>query len=656
MNVKFRCISLFVLLLSTGVFAQHQNLGFYTAVKQDSVFLYLNKTPEPGQAFIVERKQGGGEYVRLTRTSVRAIYDGAHAVRVLGACYGPLQKALKVESEEQLLVKLRTDPYYGQVAMFMYRQAARVLGRLFIAGGNSPGSVYTFRITLTESDGTVIDSAERRVTVVEKKPNGVNGFTCAQKGEAILLSWKYPRWKGNMDDLAFQYMIFRKQGAGPFTRIHDIPLLRIEGFPLRYEDRNIIPGNTYAYRIVVVDVTGALSDARECIVHTEDVRAPARPGEIETHESGSSIIVSWNRHPEDDVTGYHVFRWAAGAKDSLRLTNKPLPCSSLSYRDSTADVGTSYFYAISAVDSAGNQSPCSNRIDALLTDKTPPGSPASFSARLKQGAVYVEWSPPGDPDVAGYKVRRGFTREHPFDLHAAVITSTCFTDSGTSDFPLKPGVSYFYSAAAIDTMGYEGEAAGAWVTIPDNEAPAVPGRVIAANNRGRGMTIKWNPSLAGDIAAYVVFRITDSDTAAFDTVESRILFSADRYVEKGKIYAYAVAGIDTAGNIGEKSFSHPVMCRDFDPPTSPAYVSALATQEGVKICWEPVGDFDLAGYKIFRGRLPTATGELCFFVTAGTHCWIHAQGIAGYWYWIRAVDTSGNMGASSPAAEVKNRP
>ncbi len=57
---------------------------------------------------------------------------------------------------------------------------------------------------------------------------------------------------------------------------------------------------------------------------------------------------------EGDLAGYNVFRWVEGGqpqKLNTQLIQVP------SYRDETIEPGKKYFYAVSAVDLRGNESP-----------------------------------------------------------------------------------------------------------------------------------------------------------------------------------------------------------------------------------------------------------------------------------------------------------
>ena len=653
--IRYQKLGFVLLFICLGsVQAQRPALDFFTAVKGDSVFLYLNQTPRIGQGFIVERRgPEDTDFERLTPTPIMPVLDAGQARRILGDYYEDLVFALKMDSKEGLLVKLRTDPYYGQIAMLMDRRAARILGRYFPAGNHMPEATYGYRITLVDRAGKPVGSAEHEIVIRENVPEPVPSFSCRQEKNVALLEWEYPEWSGDMTDLTFQFMLFRSDDRGAFQRIHEHPLLRLEGFPLQFTDKDIQPNHVYAYRMVAVNACGLLSDPVEIVLNTRDLIPPARPDGLVTEERRNGIALTWNPSLESDVVGYHVWRWKAEETDSVQINDSLIPAGQTLYVDTSTVFGTGYFYAVSAVDEAGNQSPHSNRMDGLITDKIPPRPPRSLSASLVDHTVYLSWSPSPDPDVAGYEIRRGYDEETAYKLQEQWIADTSFTDDGTQGSSWIPGGRYYYSVVAVDTMTYKSTPVGAWMTIPDDEPPHAPGRVLAENHLGREIRIRWNPSVSGDVSLYRVMRIAYGDTTQLDVFGISDRHYTDAALEKGSTASYGVAAVDTAGNISEISVSDPVTLRDFHPPTTSAHVTAALSEKGVQIRWEPVGDFDLAGYNVYRGDLPTSVGKRLNSDPIAETEWIDNEGKNGHWYWVRSVDTSGNESGNSETVNVR---
>ncbi len=117
--------------------------------------------------------------------------------------------------------------------------------------------------------------------------------------------------------------------------------------------------------------------------------------------------------------------------------------------------GVTYYFAIKAIDDAGNQAAISNVVkwDWIL-DTAPPAAPSGVAAAVENGggAVRVRWSANAEPDLAGYTVYRGFSVGGPYQaLNATPIGATEYVDSG-----LPPGTAaVWYQVTASDLTGNE---------------------------------------------------------------------------------------------------------------------------------------------------------------------------------------------------------
>ena len=99
-----------------------------------------------------------------------------------------------------------------------------------------------------------------------------------------------------------------------------------------------------------------------CVTPT-DTFPPATPGEPRGVPEPGRITIEWDAVASADVAGYLVLR-GDGTGDRLQqLTATPV--AEARYVDSTTQAGTSYVYAIVAVDKAGNRSAESVRVTVI---------------------------------------------------------------------------------------------------------------------------------------------------------------------------------------------------------------------------------------------------------------------------------------------------
>jgi hypothetical protein len=143
---------------------------------------------------------------------------------------------------------------------------------------------------------------------------------------------------------------------------HDETSLNKE--PLRtntYKDTSAVNGKTYYYIVRAVDSPirpwKESLDSPEASAMPRDLTPPERPTGLTVVPGVGRIFLTWNENKERDLAGYHVYRSTRSRKDFRRLTDKPINRST--YSDETVKPGVSYFYAITAVDTSGNESPLS---------------------------------------------------------------------------------------------------------------------------------------------------------------------------------------------------------------------------------------------------------------------------------------------------------
>lgn len=80
--------------------------------------------------------------------------------------------------------------------------------------------------------------------------------------------------------------------------------------------------------------------------------------------TAGTVTLTWNANTESDVAGYKVYRGTGSGTYGAPLTT--LPKTTTSYTATGLQNGTTYFFAITAYDSAGNESPFSNEVSKSI--------------------------------------------------------------------------------------------------------------------------------------------------------------------------------------------------------------------------------------------------------------------------------------------------
>lgn len=147
-----------------------------------------------------------------------------------------------------------------------------------------------------------------------------------------------------------------------------------------FTDKNLKPSTKYTYTVKAVDAAGNVSNESESIVvetmHTApDTEAPTQPTALHTMGvTSSSADLMWSAS-EDNVAVDHYVIYQGTQVDQMSVVGTS---KTTSFMDMNLQSNTTYMYAVTAVDAAGNESIKSSILTVTTKDL---------------GASYEQWSP-----------------------------------------------------------------------------------------------------------------------------------------------------------------------------------------------------------------------------------------------------------------------
>ena len=166
--------------------------------------------------------------------------------------------------------------------------------------------------------------------------------------------------------------------------------------------------------------------------------------------------------------GYRVDRALDGNGPWTEVTTDPV--ADQTFVDDGLQNGTVYWYVVTAVDAAGNQSARSDPEIGVPVDQTPPAVPTGVRVTVDDGALVVAWNAVQADDLLGYQLYRSDSADGPW-THLGELTSATETTVGGLD----NGTTYRFSVSATDDATKETDRSEPASGVPgDHVAPLLP--------------------------------------------------------------------------------------------------------------------------------------------------------------------------------------
>jgi len=250
-----------------------------------------------------------------------------------------------------------------------------------------PGATFTYLVRTRLSQKRASADSNIVSLRVFPVPERIASLEARVTESAIELSWHAPARTSAGDPLpaVTGYRLYRSEigSSAVSSTTPSVPLgkLDTQATPLAftetpsYRDSTFAFDRTYAYIVrSVIQVEGNAresSDSEPVIVTPHDTFPPAAPqGVVAAVLPGPSpgavlIDLSWSINLETDLAGYRVYRSEEQGTSGQLLTPDLLPTPAV--RDTSVAPGHRYWYTVTAVDRAGNESAASAPVAVDLT-------------------------------------------------------------------------------------------------------------------------------------------------------------------------------------------------------------------------------------------------------------------------------------------------
>lgn len=214
----------------------------------------------------------------------------------------------------------------------------------------------------------------------------------------------------------------------------------------------------------------------------DSLEPPVAPWNLQAVSLNDTVKLSWDKNTETDLAGYNIYRSGTEEGGYVKLNDTLLVDNS--YVDTAVDNDTTYYYAVTAVDTLSNESRYSNVVKAIPTIR--PDFPSNIYARNDDAKIKLFWDHVVTGNVSGYNVYRSATSGGAYvKLNTNLITANSFLNA-----PLTNDQTYYYVVTSVDDRSIESfysdevAAAAGPVTYLQEDEGIISGGSIDNNNPG----------------------------------------------------------------------------------------------------------------------------------------------------------------------------
>jgi fibronectin type 3 domain-containing protein len=216
--------------------------------------------------------------------------------------------------------------------------------------GLTNGTKYFYVVSAYNSAGQSANSGEVNATPVLSAPSAPTGLAATAGNSQVSLSWAATSG-------ASSYHVKRSTASGSETQI-SAPTSN------SYTDTGLTNGTKYFYVVSAVNSGGESSNSSEVsATPSAPLTAPATPTGLHATGGNAQVSLSWNA--STSAASYNVKRSTTNGGPYNTAVASPTVTN---YTDTTVTYGTTYYYVVSAVNTAGQSA---NSAQASATPASP---------------------------------------------------------------------------------------------------------------------------------------------------------------------------------------------------------------------------------------------------------------------------------------------
>lgn len=490
--------------------------------------------------------------------------------------------------------------------------AARVLGLSATDANVMPGQTYEYRARLANPAGLSVVSVVTEVTATEQTEEYEVPIHVHEGDGELSFIWEQP------DNSVGMYVQRSFSENGPFEPLNEVIELNLRGHafdgPQRstFSDENLNNYRSYHYRFYGQNVFGERVLFGEASGTPRDLTPPREPLLLQPkHESEDTVRVTWQmpENVDEDLAGFAVLRGDGSNEEFVRLHPDLTDPNLREWIDLDFNRDLDTYYAVQAVDTAGNVSN-SAVLPVSYIRFNPPVRPEIGQATIgDDGSVEIIITPDPEGAVDGYKIFMANDPDHEFSVVKEVFGDSLVVEGERTVIRDKVMLNtltrnVYYQIRAYDVHFNESEASEVIALERPDIVP--PPRPVFKNVEVGATSVNFEIALPSvdDFQMATLYRRyhprEDWQPVQMFRERGQIVGYVDRELEPGVAYQYRIQAQDRSGLLSD--FTNPVEVRTVnrravEPVES---ISAQYTDRGTMIRWSFSGNSEDHFFVIYR--------------------------------------------------------
>jgi fibronectin type 3 domain-containing protein len=451
---------------------------------------------------------------------------------------------------------------FSMLASERSAKAADVLGLRYVDRDVEAGKTYQYNL-MSRADSFILSTYMLTVENLNEAGESPALFKATPLDEAIELTWSKDYNQGKFST----YRIERSDDDGKtFQKLNDAPLLFLNNDEAETADFVYLDSvehnyKTYQYRLYGLNTFAQWSTPAELSIQAIDLTPPRNPFIVTVEEEGNGVVkINWDIEKEPtDLKGYSVLLGQTDDGDFEKISdNILLPGTKVyTYRTDTLRTDISYYFKVSAVDTAGNASESFAHF-LNVVDSIPPAPPTGLIGTIDTlGVVTIGWEVGTEEDLNGYRVFYANSADYEFTQKTVSVSEYNFFIDSIEIKTLTEEI--YYKVQAVDMRHNRGEFSEVLkLQKPDILPPTTPvfrQPQVSADS----IILTWIPSVSDDVVSHFLYRKkhkSEDEWEILATLGAEDTLFVDLTADTEQLYEYTLRAQDDADLFSDYAFVH----------------------------------------------------------------------------------------------------